>query len=262
MTILHVFLLSLIQGVTEFLPVSSSAHLALYNKFVIGLQSDLSLDIAMHLGSLLAVILLIAKPVKENAFTILEKNGAKKSITLIVLATLPLVFMALLLEYARIIDLTGQLEIIAFTNIIFALLLFISDRKISRRKLSNISIKDAIVIGIWQSFAVFPGTRRSGASITGSRFLGFDRKDAIIISVVLSIPSIALSSAYIALKFFNNPSKIEIAFVAYGVLFSFIISFVVLKFFIKLGENFSFTPFVIYRTFLGLAILAFLYIYP
>ena len=125
MSILHVFLLSLIQGVTEFLPVSSSAHLALYNKFVIGLQSDLSLDIAMHLGSLLAVILLIAKPLKENTFTILEKNGSKKSITLIVLATLPLVFMALLLEYARIIDLTGRLEIIAFTSITFALLLFI-----------------------------------------------------------------------------------------------------------------------------------------
>ena len=262
MTILHVFLLSLIQGVTEFLPVSSSAHLALYNKFVIGLQSDLSLDIAMHLGSLLAVILLIAKPVKENTFTILEKNGAKKSITLIVLATLPLVFMALLLEYARIIDLTGQLEIIAFTNIIFALLLFTSDRKISRRKLPDISAKDALIIGIWQSFAVFPGTSRSGACITGARFLSFDRKDAIIISIVLSIPSIALSSAYIALKFFNNPSNIDISFVTYGVLFSFIISFAVLKFFIKLGETFSFTPFVIYRTFLGLAILAVLYIYP
>ena len=262
MSILHVFLLSLIQGVTEFLPVSSSAHLALYNKFVIGLQSDLSLDIAMHLGSLLAVILLIAKPVKENTFTILEKNGAMKSIVLIVLATLPLVFMALMLEYARIIDLTGRLEIIAFTNIIFALLLFISDRKISRRKLSNISAKDALIIGIWQSFAVFPGTSRSGASITGARFLSFDRKDAIIISVVLSIPSIVLSSAYIAFKFFNNPSNIEISFVTYGALFSFIISFAVLKFFIKLGETFSFTPFVIYRTFLGLAILAVLYIYP
>ena len=262
MSILHVFLLSLIQGVTEFLPVSSSAHLALYNKFVIGLQSDLSLDIAMHLGSLLAVILLIAKPVKENTFTILEKNGAKKSLLLIVLATLPLVFMALLLEYARIIDLTGRLEIIAFTNITFALLLFISDRKISRRKLSSISAKDALIIGIWQSFAVFPGTSRSGASITGARFLSFDRKDAIIISVVLSIPSIALSSVYIGLKFFNNPSKIGIDFITFGMLFSFIISFVVLKFFIKLGETFSFTPFVIYRTFLGLAILAVLYIYP
>ena len=262
MTILHVFLLSLIQGVTEFLPVSSSAHLVLYNKFVIGLQSDLSLDIAMHLGSLLAVILLIAKPVKENTFTILEKNGINKSVFLMVLATLPLVFMGLLLEYVRIIDLTGQLEIVAFTNIIFALLLFISDRKISRRKLSNISIKDAIIIGIWQSFAVFPGTSRSGASITGARFLSFNRKDAIIISVVLSIPSIALSSAYIALKLFNDPSNIDFSFVTYGVLFSFIISFAVLKFFIKLGETFSFTPFVIYRTFLGLAILAVLYIYP
>ena len=79
---------------------------------------------------------------------------------------------------------------------------------------------------------------------------------------MLSIPSIALSGAYIAFKFFNNPSKIEIDFIAYGALFSFVISFVVLKFFITLGENFSFTPFVIYRVLLGLAILAVLHIYP
>jgi len=262
MTILHVFLLSLVQGVTEFLPVSSSAHLALYNKFVIGHQSNLSLDIALHIGSLLAVILFIAKPLKENTYTILEKNGVMKSMFLIVLATLPLIFMALLLENIHIIDLTRQLEIIAFTNIIFALLLFVSDRRISRSKLSSISTKDALIIGIWQSFAVFPGTSRSGASITGARFLSFDRRDAIIISIVLSIPSIALSSAYIAFKFFNNSGKIEIFFITYGVVFSFIISFVVLKFFIRLGETFSFMPFVIYRTFLGLAILAILYVYP
>ena len=262
MTILHVFLLSFIQGVTEFLPVSSSAHLVLYNKFVIGLQNNLSLDIAMHVGSLLAVILLISKPLKENASTIFIKNGVKKSLFLMVLATLPLVFMALVLEYAQITDLTGHLEIIAFTNIVFAILLFVSDRRASRRKLSDISTKDALIIGIWQSFAVFPGTSRSGASITGARFLGFDRKDAIIISIILSIPSIALSSAYIALKLLNSPSKIEIEFITYGVLFSFTISFIVLKFFIELGKTYSFTPFVIYRTFLGLAILAVLYIYP
>ena len=176
MTVLHVFLLSLIQGVTEFLPVSSSAHLVLYNKFVIGLQNNLSLDIAMHIGSLIAVILLVAKPLKEDTSSILEKNGIKKSIFLMAIATLPLVFMALLLEFASIIDLTRHLEIIALTNLVFALLLFVSDRKISRRKLSDFSTKDALIVGIWQSFAVFPGASRSGASITGARFLSFKRK--------------------------------------------------------------------------------------
>lgn len=261
MTILHVFLLSLIQGVTEFLPVSSSAHLVLYNKFVIGLHNSLSLDIAIHIGSLMAVILLVAKPLKENTSTILEKNGFKKSMFLIILATLPLIFMALVLEYINFIDLTRNLEIIAFTNILFALLLFASDRKISRRKLSDITKKDALFIGIWQSFAIFPGTSRSGASIAGARFLSFSRKDAIIISVILSIPSIALSSAYIAFKLLNSPSgEIEIEFMIYGVFFSFIISFFTLKLFIQLGESFSFMPFVIYRIFLGFVLLALLYI--
>ena len=261
MTILHVFLLSLIQGVTEFLPVSSSAHLVLYNKFVVGLHNNLSLDIAIHIGSLLAVILLVAKPLKENTSIILEKNGFKKSMFLVILATLPLIFVALILEYTNAIDLTRNLEIIAFTNILFAILLFTSDRKISRRKLSEITKKDALIIGIWQSFAVFPGTSRSGASITGARFLSFNRKDSIIISVILSIPSIVLSSTYIAFKFVNSPnSEIEVNFMTYGVISSFIISFFTLKLFIRLGESFSFTAFVIYRILLGLVLLAVLYI--
>ena len=261
MTLLHFFILSLIQGVTEFLPVSSSAHLVLYTKFVVGLQHNLSLDIAMHIGSLIAVVLLVAKPLKENTSTILEKNGFKSCIFLMILATLPLIFMALVLEYISIIDLSRNLEIIAFTNILFALLLFASDRKTSQRKLSDITKKDALIIGIWQSFAVFPGTSRSGASITGARFLRFNRKDAIIISVILSIPSIALSSAYIVFKFFNSPSsELELKFLIYGVLLSFIISFFTLKLFIQLGESFSFTPFVIYRIFLGFFLLVVLYI--
>ena len=261
MTILHVFLLSLIQGVTEFLPVSSSAHLVLYNEFIIGLHNNLSLDISVHLGSLIAVILLVAKPLKENTSVILEKNGFNKSIFLMILATLPLIFMALILEYTNAIDLTRNLEIIAFTNILFAILLFTSDRKVSRRKLSEITKKDALIIGVWQSFAVFPGTSRSGASITGARFLSFNRKDSIIISFILSIPSIALSSAYILFKFVNSPyNEIEVDFMIYGVLFSFIISFFTLKLFIQLGESFSFTAFVIYRIFLGIVLLAVLYI--
>jgi len=261
MTILHVFLLSLIQGVTEFLPVSSSAHLVLYNKFVIGLHNNLSLDIAIHIGSLMAVILLIAKPLKENTSTILKKNGFKKSIFLMILATLPLIFVALFLESINIIDRTRNLEIIALTNILFATLLFTSDRNMGYRRLSDITKKDALIIGVWQSFAVFPGTSRSGASITGARFLSFNRKDAIIISILLSIPSIALSSSYIAIKFLNTPSsEIQIGFLVYGIVFSFFISFFTLKFFIQLGERLSFTPFVIYRILLGLILLAILYI--
>ena len=97
MSIFHVFLLSLIQGATEFLPVSSSAHLVLYNKFVVGIQSDLSLDIAMHIGSLIAVILLVTKTFKENTHSILKKNGIKKSVSLLIFATIPLIFMGLFL---------------------------------------------------------------------------------------------------------------------------------------------------------------------
>ncbi len=255
MTIFHVFVLSLIQGATEFLPVSSSAHLVLYNKFVIGLKNDLSLDIAMHIGSLLAVILLVSKPLKEHVNDVLIKNGVSKSVFFLSLATFPLVIMALFLEYARLLDLSRQLEIIAFSNLIFALLLLVSDRKPSQRKFSDITARDVLVIGIWQSFAAFPGTSRSGASITGARFLNYGRKEAIIISALLSIPAIVVSSGYIGIKFFSSSSKIDIDLIIYATMSSFIFSYLALKFFIKFGELFSFTPFVIYRLLLGLALL-------
>jgi undecaprenyl-diphosphatase len=260
MTIFHVFVLSLIQGATEFLPVSSSAHLVLYNKFVIGLKNDLSLDIALHLGSLLAVILLVSKTLKKHVNKVLIKNGVSKSVFFMALATFPLVFMALILEYARLLDLSRQVEIIAFSNLIFALLLFVSDRKPSQRKFSDITARDVLVIGIWQSFAAFPGASRSGASITGARFLNFGRKEAIIISAILSIPAIIISSGYIGFKFFNSPNNIDIEFTVYATLFSFIFSYLALKFFIKFGETFSFTPYVIYRILLGLTLLTVLYI--
>ena len=259
MNFLHIFLLSIIQGLTEFLPVSSSAHLVLYNKLVIGIKSNLSLDIAMHIGSLLAVILLVVRPLKESTSNVLKKIGITNSIFFLLFATIPLIFMALFLEYARLLDISRQLEIIAFTNLIFALLLFTSDRKPSKRQFLDISARDVVIIGIWQSFAAFPGTSRSGASITGARFLSFNRKDAIIISVILSIPSIALSSSYLAFKLLKNPSKLEIEFTVYAAIFSFIFSYIVLKFFIKLGEIYSFTPYVIYRIFLGLLLLTVLY---
>ena len=260
MSIFHVFFLSLIQGATEFLPVSSSAHLVLYNKFVAGLQDNLDLDIAVHVGSLMAVVLLLIKPLKENTSGFLEKNGVKRSLFLLFLATLPLISMGLFLEYARLIELSRQIEIIAFTNILFAILLFLSDRKKGRRNISDITKKDILIIGIWQSFAVFPGTSRSGASITGARFLSYNRKDSIIISVMLSIPSIAISSGYIALKLFNSESKIDVELTIYATLFSFIFSYLVLKLFIRLGEAFSFTPYVIYRILLGITLLTVLHI--
>ena len=95
MSIFHVFFLSLIQGATEFLPVSSSAHLVLYNKFVVGLQNNLDLDIAVHVGRLMAVVLLLVKPLRENTSNFLENNGVKRSLFLLVLATLPLISMGI-----------------------------------------------------------------------------------------------------------------------------------------------------------------------
>ena len=135
-----------------------------------------------------------------------------------------------------------------------------SDRKQGQRKFYDITARDVLVIGIWQSFAAFPGTSRSGASITGARFLNYGRKEAIIISAVLSIPAIVISSGYIGIKFFSSPYKINIEFFFYATIFSFIFSYLALKFFVSFGELLSFTPYVIYRLLLGLALLTVLYL--
>ena len=119
--------------------------------------------------------LLVSKTLKKHMNKVFIKNGVSKSVFFLALATFPLVFMALFLEYARLLDLSRQVEIIAFSNLIFALFLFVSDRKQSQRKFSDITARDVLVIGIWQSFAVLPGTSRSGASITGARFLNYGR---------------------------------------------------------------------------------------
>ena len=255
MAFFHVFILSAIQGATEFLPVSSSAHLLLYSELVYTLKNSISFDIAVHLGSLLAVIFILRNLIFESFVFFNNKNQSKNLIFPLIISTIPIIITALIIEAFSLIEFSRQLIIIAIANIVFAIFLYISDKSTQKKSISEITKLDALIIGIFQSFALIPGASRSGTTITGARLLRFSRKDSILIALLMSIPTIGCSALYLLFKIYNSIDGFDIKLLLAAGLFSFLLSLVSLKFLLWLGQVGSFTPFVIYRIFLGTVII-------
>ncbi len=257
MAFLHIFIQSAIQGVTEFLPVSSSAHLLIYNQLIYFTKNNLQFDIAVHLGSLLAVIIILKDIIIESfGFFSTEKQGSNLRIPLFISA-IPIIITALLLETFLLIDFSRQLAIIAFANIVFSVFLYVADKSKQIKTLTDLTKTDALIIGFWQSFALLPGASRSGSTITGARFLKFSRKDSILISMLMGIPTIGCSAIYLLLKITNEMGGFDLGLLFMAGFFSFTFAFISLKVLLWLGEITSFTPFVIYRIILGIIIIFF-----
>ena len=255
MAFFHIFIQSAIQGATEFLPVSSSAHLLIYNELIYDLKNSISFDIAVHLGSLLAVIF-ISRNLITRSFGFL--NNQKQSNNLIfplIISTVPIIIAALVIETFLLMDFSRQLIIVAIANIVFSIFLYISDKTKQKKTISEITKLDALIIGIFQSFALIPGASRSGTTITGARFLRFSRKDSVLISLLMSIPTIGCSALYLLFKISNNIGEFDLKLLFFAGLFSFILSLLSLKVLLWLGQVTSFTPFVVYRIFLGAIII-------
>jgi len=152
-------------------------------------------------------------------------------------------------------DFSRQLIVVAIANIIFSIFLYISDKTKQKKSISEITKLDALIIGIFQSFALIPGASRSGTTITGARFLKFSRKDSVLISLLMSIPTIGCSALYLLFKISNNFGGFELKLLFFSGLFSFILSLLSLKVLLWLGQVTSFTPFVVYRILLGAIII-------
>ena len=181
MAFFHIFILSAIQGATEFLPVSSSAHLLLYNELVYNFKNSISFDIAVHLGSLLAVIFILRNLIVDSFGFFNNQKKGNSLIYPLIIATIPIIISALIIETFLLVDFSRQLLIVAIANIVFSIFLYISDKTKQKKSISEITKLDALIIGIFQSFALIPGASRSGATITGARFLKFSRKDSVLI---------------------------------------------------------------------------------
>ena len=256
MNYIEAILLAVIQGLTEFLPISSSAHLILLSEFM-GSSQNLFYDVSLHLGTLIAVCLYFRSELMEIVHSFYKyksflKNQLFNQLFLACIPTLVLGFM-----FVEIIDSylrTGL--IIAMTTILFGILLFLSTLKKSyKTDIKDLSISDALLIGVAQSLALIPGTSRSGITITAGLFLGLDNKTASKFSFLMAIPTIGAIAIYqfysVDMEYMIDYFEINIL----GLIISFLIAYTTIDFFIKFINKIGFIPFIIYRIILGMALL-------
>ena len=249
---IEILILSAIQGVSEFLPVSSSAHLILVSSFYDLKTGSLLIDISLHLGSLFAIIFYFRKD-------LLDLKNNKKLLQLIIIGSIPIIIVGYLLHSTELVHLLRNVKVIAWTTLFFGLILFFADQqKFDKNISTNLNFKSIIFIGLFQMLALIPGVSRAGITLTAARFLNFNRVDSSKISFLLSIPALA-GASFLGLKDVIYHS-IEINYlIIVAVTLSFLFSYITVKFFLIYINKFSLSIFVIYR--ILIALILFLIIY-
>ncbi len=260
----QILILSLVQGLTEFLPVSSSAHLILAPYLFGYLDQGLAFDVAVHVGTLAAVVGYFRREVVTIVVDLFATLPPGRSLTtnarlgwMILLATIPVGLFGLLLKGLANNGVRLPL-VIAATTIGFGILLWIFDLK-GRRTRDEYSIRwsDALVIGLFQAMALIPGTSRSGSTITAGLMLGLTREAASRFSFLISIPTIFLSGALVTFDLIRAEMQVDWTPLLLGALFSFITAYLCILLFLKFIERIGMLPFVLYRFALGAVILVF-----
>jgi len=250
----EILILSAIQGISEFLPVSSAAHLVLISKYYAFTNQSLLIDICLHLGSLLAIILYF----RNDLFHFIKNRSF---LIKILIGTIPIIPIGYIVYQTELIDQLRNLEVIGWMSLIFGILLYVSDKsKITKKIDTEFTNKSAILIGLFQVLALIPGVSRSGITITSGRMLGFNRLDSAKISFFLSIPTLAAASTIGIYNVYREGSA-ELNFLAIiAVIFSFIFSYVTIALFFNFIKKFSLNIFIIYRIALSLFILGIVYL--
>ena len=250
----EILILAAIQGISEFLPVSSAAHLFLVAHYSVFNIQNLLIDICLHLGSLLAIIVYF---IKDLLSFIKNKDFLIK----ILLATIPIIPVGYLFYQTGLINNLRNIEVIAWMSLVFAILLYFSDKtKVSEKLDAKFSIKSAIIIGLFQVISLIPGVSRAGITITAGRILGFDRYDSTKVSFFLAIPALTAASILGIFNVYKEGSP-ELNFLAIiAVIFSFIFSYLTIAIFLNFIKKFSLKIFVIYRVIISVFILAIVYL--
>ncbi len=250
--IIEILILSAIQGISEFLPVSSSAHLILVSTLYEFKSSSLLIDISLHLGSLIAIIYFF----RDELF---NTRNNKRLLSLIIFGSFPLIIVGYIFYRTGFIYQLRNIEIIAWTTLIFAIALFISDRSRFDKKISsNLNLKSIIFIGVFQIFSLVPGVSRAGITITAARILKFNRVDSSKISFLLSIPAL-IGASVLSFKDVLEQTIIFNYLVIIAIISSFIFSFLTVKFFLIYINRFSMNAFVIYRILIALILFSLIY---
>ena len=248
LSLLQIIILSIIQAITEFLPISSSAHLLLPCKVLGWPDQGIIFDITVHFATLMAVLIYFRDEFLRLSFYV------SKTFLFLIISTLPIVLIALFVE--GIGDYRWSLTSIAYANIFFALLLYVSE-KTSQQKYSNsdMTAKHAILIGLFQTFSLISGASRSGTAITGSLFLGYRKSEAAKYSLMLSIPTIlgALVFSFLEYNTLEEDMNILTTFIAF--LTTFTVSYLSISLFLGLVKKLGYMPFIVYRLILGIILL-------
>ena len=258
MSYLDAFLLAIIQGITEFLPISSSAHLIILS-YILETSSNLFYDVSLHLGTLIAVCAYFKNEIKDtfNQINVQNSTFSNNLLTNLFISSLPTLFLGFL--FVNFIDnnLRNTL-VISVTTIFFALVLWIATLRAPRKnELAEISLNEALIIGLAQSISLIPGTSRSGITISAGLLLGLDTKTATKFSFLMSIPTIGAIAAYqiLSLDLGNLVSYIQ--FNVFGLFVSFLVAYFTIDIFMKFIEKIGFLPFIIYRLVLGMLLVAY-----
>ena len=248
----EIFLLSIVQGISEFLPISSAAHLILVSNIYEFKNQSLLIDISLHLGSLLAILFYFRKD-------IFDFNKNLNLFYKIAISTMPLVVVGYFLYSTEIIYQLRNIQVIAWSTLFFGILIYIADKNIFLKKIeTDFNIKSALIIGFFQVLALIPGVSRAGITITAGRILGFDRVDSTKISFYLSIPALVGASALGIKDLFKE--NIEFNFlILIGIFLSFLFSLITIKFFFEFLKKFSLNVFVVYRIFLATVLFYIIY---
>jgi undecaprenyl-diphosphatase len=267
MATFHLLLIAVLQGVTEFLPISSSGHLILLPALT-GLEDQGQvIDVAVHLGTLIAVMLYFWRDVglalggiPRLIYGRVDSPGAKLAFLLLV-ATVPVVIAGLLLKLTGLDDIMrGSVALIGWTMLGFGVVLLWSDETgATHKKAAKWSLRDAVILGLWQALALIPGTSRSGICITGARHLGYGRTDATKLAMLMSIPTIIASGTFLAAEVAATADYAIVKDAALAAVFAFVAALAALILMMRLLKTVSFTPYVIYRVILGLCLLVLAY---
>jgi len=263
MTFLQMLLLAVVQGVTEFLPISSSGHLILLPVFTGYADQGPMIDIAVHVGSLLAIITYFFKDVVtlgKGGFASIgigQAPAERRLFWWIIIGTIPAVIVGLFLKTGGYMEGFRSTTLVGINLIVYGILLGIADRVGKQVKsFEDMSLKDGIIVGLAQALALVPGTSRSGVTMTAARFLGYSRVEAARFSFLLSIPAVAGAGVLIIPDLMNADSALLQEALITGVL-TFLAALATMAFLMQFLRKASMMVFVIYRVAMGAALLSF-----
>lgn len=265
MTLVHLIVVAIVQGITEFLPVSSSGHLALVPKLMCWPDQGLSIDVAVHIGTLGAVVTYLWRDVWSMLVGLTRigaglRDPGVKLMFLLALATLPVIVAGLLVNL-YLGNALRDVMVIGWATVGFGLVLYACDRfGAMDRRLEHVTASSALLIGLAQILALIPGASRAGVTMSAARILGYDRRDAARFSMLLSIPTIIAAGALVGIDLYRSGDADLQADAVMAAGLAFVTAYITIALMMNWLRRASFTPFVIYRVVIGGGLLTFAYV--